>query len=144
MPRKDPAGRREYNREYQRIWYARNKQLQISRVRVSRVKRRDRLAEWINQFKYKPCADCGGEFPPYLMDFDHVAGDKLDVIWGMRMRTESREAIKAEIDKCEVVCANCHRARTHARRLGLDVQASDFVRTFGAQYVSMLVYRSAW
>src|SRR5579871_685055 len=139
MPLKDPEARREYHREYMRRWYAQNRALQIRRVRISRVKRRDRLSEWINQFKCKPCTDCGGEFPPYLMDFDHVTGDKLDDICGMRMRTVSREAIRAEIAKCEVVCANCHRARTHARRSGLKVQATQFVRTFADSYVSTLV-----
>src|SRR5579871_1388971 len=139
MPRKEPDARREYNRQYQREWYLQNKPLQVSRVRVSRVKRRNRLSEWINEFKRKPCADCGGEFPPYLMDFDHVSGDKLDDICGMRMRTVSREAIAIEIAKCEVVCANCHRARTHARRSGLKVQATQFVRTFADSYVSTLV-----
>ena len=140
MPLKDRDARRKYNREYQRTWYARNKQLQISRVSVSRVKRRDRLAQWINEFKRRPCADCGGEFPPYLMDFDHVSGEKLDDICGMRMRTVSREAIRVEIEKCEVVCANCHRARTHLRRLGLDPQASEITRLLGPAYVSVLVY----
>ena len=140
MPRKDPLERREYNREYQRIWYARNKQLQIARVHVSRAKRRDRLGQWINTFKARPCADCGGEFPPYLMDFDHVNGDKLDDICGMRTRTVSREAIAAEIAKCEVVCANCHRARTHARRLGMKIRASEFVQAYGQKYVSVLIY----
>jgi hypothetical protein len=140
MPRKDPDARREYNREYQRKWYLRNKQLQVSRVRVARVKRRNRLSEWINEFKRKPCADCGGEFPPHLLDFDHVSGDKLDDICGMRMRTVSREAIAVEIAKCEVVCATCHRARTHARRLGTGVQASEFVKAFGTRYVSVLIY----
>jgi hypothetical protein len=140
MPRKDPDARREYHREYMRRWYAQNKQLQISRVRADTVRRRDKLAEFINEFKRRPCADCGGDFPPYLMDFDHVSGDKLDDICGMRMRTVSREAIKAEIEKCEVVCANCHRGRTHARRLGVGVQSSEFVTTFGGQFVSMLVY----
>src|ERR671939_658014 len=105
MPRKDPDARRQYQREYQRKWYANNKQLQVRRVRVNTVRRRDRSADWINQFKCRPCADCGGEFPPYLMDFDHVSGEKLDDICGMRMRTMSREAILAEIEKCEVVCA---------------------------------------
>lgn len=143
MPLKDPEARREYHREYMRKWYVQNKALQITRVRISRVKRRDRLAEWINQFKCKPCADCGGEFPPYLMDFDHVRGEKLDDVCGMRMRTVSREAIRAEIEKCEVVCANCHRARTHARRLDVDVQASEFVGIFSDQYVSVLVYGGA-
>jgi hypothetical protein len=140
MPRKDPEARREYHREYMRKWYLQNKQLQIRRVHVSTIKRRSRLGSWINEFKRRPCADCGGEFPPYLMDFDHVTGEKLDNICGMRTRTVERDTILAEIAKCEVVCANCHRARTHARRLGVKVQASDFVRRFGAQYISVLIY----
>ena len=140
MPRKDPEARREYHREYMRKWYVQNKQVQMRRVRANTVRRRNELAEFVNEFKRQPCADCGGEFPPYLMDFDHVSGDKLDDICGMRMRTVSRDAIRAEIEKCEVVCANCHRARTHTRRLGIDVCASDFVKTFGARYVAMLVY----
>lgn len=140
MPRKDPDGRRDYHREYMRKWYAQNKQLQVRRVRADTIRRRNELAEFVNAFKRRPCADCGGDFPPYLMDFDHVSGDKLDDICGMRMRTVSREAISAEIEKCEVVCANCHRARTHKRRLGIEVQASQFVRLFGADYASVLVY----
>jgi hypothetical protein len=140
MPRKDPQARREYHREYMRRWYANNKDLQVRRVRANTVRRREQLAGWINQFKRRPCADCGGEFPPYLMDFDHVSGEKFDNICGMRMRTVSREAILTEIEKCEVVCATCHRARTHARRLGLASEASTFVKTFGTDYVSVLVY----
>ena len=140
MPRKDHEARREYHREYIRKWYQCNKELQVRRVRAATVKRRNRLGEWINEFKRRPCADCGGEFPPYLMDFDHVSGEKLDNICGMRMRTVSRDAIRAEIDKCEVVCATCHRARTHARRLGVGTRASEFVKMFSADYVSVLVY----
>jgi hypothetical protein len=139
-PRKDPDARRAYHREYMRKWYAANRELQNRRVRANTVKRRKGLAAWINEFKRRPCADCGGEFPPYLMDFDHVAGEKRDNVCGMWRRTLSRDTIAAEIEKCEVVCATCHRARTHARRLGLAVQASQFVNDFGKQYVSVLVY----
>ena len=76
------------------------------------------------------------------MDFDHVTGEKLDDICGMRMRTVSREAIRAEIEKCEVLCANCHRARTHARLLGINIRASEFVKALSTNYVSVLVYVS--
>jgi hypothetical protein len=69
-----------------------------------------------------------------------VSEDKLDDICGMSTRTVSREAIRAEIEKCEVVCANCHRTRTHLRRLGVAVQSSQLVKRFGTEYVSMLVY----
>jgi hypothetical protein len=46
----------------------------------------------------------------------------------------------AEIDKCEVVCANCHRLRTLQRRLGLEVKPSEVVRFLGPNYFSVLVY----
>ena len=68
------------------------------------------------------------------MDFDHVSG--------MRMRTVERETILAEIAKCESVCANCHRARTHLRRLGIEVRASEIVRALGGNFVSVLIYRA--
>jgi hypothetical protein len=140
MPRKDSEARRQYHREYMRKWYVQNKQLQISRVRADRARRRRELAAFIDQFKRRPCADCGGDFPPFLMDFDHVNGDKRDDVCGMRMRTVSRETIATEIAKCEVVCANCHRARTRARRLGLDMHASQFVLSYGERYSSVLIY----
>jgi hypothetical protein len=31
------------------------------------------------------CTDCGGEYPPHLMDFDHVNETRVDTICGMRM-----------------------------------------------------------
>jgi hypothetical protein len=58
----------------------------------------------------------------------------------VRMRTVERDTILAEIAKCEIVCANCHRARTHLRRLGVEAQASEIVRTLGPNYVSALMY----
>jgi hypothetical protein len=76
------------------------------------------------------------------MDFDHVAGEKVDDICGMRMRTVARD--RAEIEKCEVVCANCHRARTHMRRLGLQVRPSAVMQRFGEDYVSVLLYAGNW
>lgn len=61
-----------------------------------------------------PCADCGRNFPAICMDFDHVRGEKagnISMMWSC-----SLEKIEAEIKKCEVVCACCHRLRTQARQ----------------------------
>lgn len=55
--------------------------------------------------------DCG-EADPIVLEFDHVRGEKADNISRMVHGTRSIAAIQAEIDKCEVVCANCHRRRT--------------------------------
>jgi len=52
------------------------------------------------------------------MDFDHLPGeDKVKYISKMVARSWSLAKIDAEIAKCELVCANCHRIRT-ARRQG--------------------------
>lgn len=62
-----------------------------------------------------PCLDCGLRFPHYVMDFDHVRGSKCGNV--SRMATSGRplDALRAEIDKCEIVCSNCHRIRTYSR-----------------------------
>lgn len=70
---------------------------------------------WVDQLKSTtPCADCGGNFHPVAMDFDHI-GPKLGNIASMVGSGYKLPLIKAEIAKCEVVCANCHRIRTHLR-----------------------------
>jgi len=66
--------------------------------------------EWLAPLKAGPCHDCGRRFPPPAMDFDHVSGIKVAGI--AQMAFWGREKTLAEIAKCELVCANCHRERT--------------------------------
>lgn len=61
------------------------------------------------------CADCG-ERDPLVLEFDHVRGVKEYNIGDMASSNYAIETIQNEIDKCEVVCANCHRLRTYSRR----------------------------
>jgi hypothetical protein len=71
----------------------------------------------IDGLKSRPCVDCGVRYPPYIMDFDHLP-DAVKVLDVARMRlTNARRKVLEEIAKCEVVCANCHRERTHRRRI---------------------------
>jgi hypothetical protein len=55
------------------------------------------------------------------MDFDHVMGDKAGGIGQMVSSGFPLARIRAEIAKCEVVCAVCHRIRTFTR-LGLSAE----------------------
>jgi hypothetical protein len=59
------------------------------------------------------CADCG-ENNPIVLDFDHLKDKKYNI---SRMIHDgfSWRSIKKEIEKCQVVCANCHRIRTYNR-----------------------------
>jgi uncharacterized protein YktB (UPF0637 family) len=59
------------------------------------------------------CVDCGIN-NHIILDFDHLKDKKYNI---SRMIHDgfSWAAIKKEIAKCEVVCANCHRIRTYLR-----------------------------
>lgn len=84
--------------------------LDYNRLRVAR------LQALVNVHKSKPCADCGASFPPVCMDFDHMPGfEKCGNVSSMIHNFRPIEEIEAEISKCELVCANCHRVRTILR-----------------------------
>lgn len=74
----------------------------------------DKKRAWLDGIKLEAgCMDCGYNEQAVALDFDHVRGVKeFTVSQGNR----SRATVLAEIEKCDVVCANCHRIRTHERR----------------------------
>ena len=83
----------------------------------SAVRRRTELASQraaflIEYFASHPCVDCGGS-DPVVLEFDHLGEKSFNIAKGLRDR--SWEALVAEIAKCDVVCANCHRRRTAVR-----------------------------
>ena len=76
--------------------------------------RKKAIRQWLNEYKEShPCTDCNVNYPAYVMDFDHTR-DKLYNISAL-INSSSMTKIKAEIAKCELVCANCHRQRTYLR-----------------------------
>ena len=125
MPRKDPIARREYNREYQRGWYKTNRELHMQRVLKVNRRRRELGKDYVDDLKRVPCVDCGVEYPPYVMDFDHVRGEKVVNLSRLRNSRLAWAKLMAEVEKCEVVCANCHRIRTQTRAQAGEVRASD-------------------
>jgi len=84
---------------------------------TNEVKRRHdhKKVEIMRERKSVPCTDCGIQYPPYVMDFDHVRGIKEFHI-AMSVQHVSIKRLNAEMDKCDVVCSNCHRIRTYNRR----------------------------
>src|SRR5262245_51746542 len=74
------------------------------------------VREFIKTAKDRPCVDCGFKYPWYVMDFDHCRGTKKFNLSVATSHVRSTATIQAEIDKCDVVCANCHRSRTFRRR----------------------------
>lgn len=74
-------------------------------------KHRKNRREIIREAKNKPCTDCGIKYPYYVMDFDHREDKKFSISSAPHKYTI--QEILDEIKKCEVVCSNCHRQRTH-------------------------------
>ena len=95
-------------------YYKKNKALFTRRADRFHAAIRDLL----RAAKEKPCADCGRSFPYYVMEFDHREGETkcfniADVMGPCRV---GKKRLLAEIAKCDVVCANCHRERTYQRK----------------------------
>jgi hypothetical protein len=72
-------------------------------------------AHILDYLRDRSCRDCG-ESDPIVLEFDHVA-EKTAGVSALLTATATVAAIDAEMARCEVVCANCHRRRT-ARRGG--------------------------
>jgi hypothetical protein len=99
---------------YKQEHYAANKQRYIDRaLRRKQAIAEERACYLVEFFRTHPCVDCG-ESDPVVLEFDHL-GDKAFNI-GSSLRDRSWESLLAEMAKCEVVCANCHRRRTASRR----------------------------
>lgn len=113
MPYKDPVQQKAAQRRH----YEQNKAKMIARSTQWKRDQRQKMRAIFNEAKSQPCADCGHTYPPYIMDFDHVRGTKECNVGNMITRAVSLARLYAEIDKCEVVCSNCHRERTHQRRI---------------------------
>ncbi len=77
--------------------------------------RKESVKQIVDLIKTEPCMDCGQSYAPYVMDFDHVRGEKVANVGRLVTRGKPLNMIMDEIDKCDLVCANCHRGRTHGK-----------------------------
>ncbi len=108
-----------------RAHYTENRATYLSRNKLTkRDLRTARLLLLLEYFVEHPCVDCG-ETDPLVLDFDHLRDKEFTI--GEELISRSWDAVTAEIEKCEVVCANCHRRRTSARGgfLRVTLQESD-------------------
>lgn len=99
-------------REYNRKHYQNNKESAIKRSVVNSRNKRKSNRQKLHDLKNAPCTDCGVVYIPAAMDYDHLS-DKIKNI--ADLMDYSWDYIQAEIEKCELVCANCHRIRTWDR-----------------------------
>lgn len=115
MPIKDRAKRESYMKDYNGKHYHNNKDKRKKQVRQRRIE----IKVWYQGLKRTlVCLDCGfsGDTSPWAIEFDHlVPTEKKRTISRMVSEGRSKESILDEIEKCEAVCANCHREREYQR-----------------------------
>lgn len=108
MPYKDP----EKQRAALRAHYQANK-------KAYRAAARGTTRRFVTEIQLlkeaQPCTDCGRWYPYYVMQFDHARGEKLFTMARIH-KVGGREAFLKELEKCDLVCANCHAVRTHLRQ----------------------------
>ena len=85
-----------------------------------RAWREDRRSWMREQKESRPCDGCGVKYPYYIMDWHHRDESEKSFPIGPGSGSRSREKLAAEIAKCDLLCANCHRTVHHERRLRED------------------------
>lgn len=71
-------------------------------------KRRDKLKLKAIQYKGGCCIKCGYKKYVGALEFHHISGEK-DFGISAKGYTRSWEKVKKELDKCILVCSNCHK-----------------------------------
>ena len=109
-----------YQKERKRIkrerWYSKeeNRQKNIKRVSGWRVKRKEELME----YKGGKCVACGySKKVPSAYDFHHLDPKEKEFSIS-KARFLGMEELKKEVDKCILVCKNCHAEIHHELRGG--------------------------
>lgn len=84
-------------------------------IRKNAKKYKQKIQNYINKRKLCGCAVCG-ETDTVCLDFHHLNDKTFNI--SRAINRYSFEQIKSEIDKCIVLCSNCHR-KLHAGHITL-------------------------
>jgi hypothetical protein len=107
---------RTCHRAYTKEHYKANRSKYIEKAKLRNIEQSKVNASFLIEYlKNHPCVDCG-EDDIVVLEFDHQQ-DKLATVSELSREGYSLAKLRAEINKCEVVCANCHRRRT-AKQFG--------------------------
>lgn len=94
---------------YAKEYYNRNKRSYLLNRKKQNIKRR----KWLNDYKESrgcsKCNDIGN--PAVCYEFNHITGDKYKPVG--RLSKNSMKRILNEIEKCELICRNCHMDYTY-------------------------------
>jgi len=104
---------RDCNKARSKQYYADNRDKHIAVVHQHKVSQRKRNQEnYCNYLLSHPCVDCG-EADILVLEADHLRDKKKNV--SLLLNAYAWAAVVAELEKCDIVCSNCHARRTQQR-----------------------------
>lgn len=113
MPYADREKKRQYDHDYIKRRKRRTDRAYVDATRRANVRRRAKMRAFLRAYKEeKGCADCGTK-DFRVLDFDHR--DRSEKSFNLAIAAAgqvSQAAMRAEVAKCDVRCANCHRIKT--------------------------------
>ena len=103
----------ECQKVYRKSHYQANKQKYIDKAK----KWNDEFLVWWNDFKSAlSCTECGEDHPATL-DFHHTDPTQKESGVSYLVNCGSKAKALAEIEKCVVLCSNCHRKHHYNERI---------------------------
>lgn len=96
---------------YRKGHYLANKDKYLIKARKWNRKQAEVLSKYLfEKLSHAKCMDCG-ENDILVLEFDHLENKKFNIALMYKNRY-SLGALKKELEKCVVRCANCHRRKT--------------------------------
>ena len=111
MPYKDPLKRRQVLNN----WRARNRDRVNNTARIGAQKRNIRNRKLVLDYKIKHGCYICGESEPVCLDFHHKNPNEKRIEVALGIYRHSIETLQKEIDKCILLCSNCHRKVHHGK-----------------------------
>lgn len=110
---------KECTAKYKLEYYSKNKKTLIEKASI----RKKDIRDWLLEYKSNLiCVSCETSVHPAALDFHHKDGkDKEENIATMLANGLGREKILEEIEKCDPVCANCHRILHYNERINAGI-----------------------
>lgn len=107
----------ECRRARGRKHYELNRDYYLQKARKRNRETTEKVKEWVLDYlNNHPCVDCGNS-DIRVLEFDHRDREnKTTHVSVLITNGYSLNAVKIEVDKCDVRCANCHLIRTRERR----------------------------
>jgi hypothetical protein len=99
-------------RAYNRLYYQRNKEHLLKKQAEKNRRFAESRRKWLVEYKNLECVRCGESHPATLTFHHRDSSDKTFEIGNALTLGVSLKRLIAEIEKCDVICANCH-AKEH-------------------------------